>query len=91
MGQLGHPVPKPGEMLDIVFGSGLADPLVSVGRVIANELPRVQHTIPRRRGLCAHRHKRNILHRLVEPLVHGVDVEILGPVRADVHTLEGNP
>ena len=75
-------------MLGVVLGTGLADPAIGLGGVLVQGPPRAQHLVPGGDGLCPDVGERDIVHRLVEHLVHGVDVDLTRPVSAEPDLLE---
>src|SRR5580765_2917969 len=80
--ELPNPFAQPWEMLRVVFGTRLPDPERGLGRKLAELAPDLQHPGPCRAGLGLDVVERGALHRLEEPLIPPVDVDLLAQVRS---------
>lgn len=75
-------------MLRVVIGTGLADPSVRLRRVLRKRSPCSEHPVARCDALCPHDRERHIVHRVMELLVHRIDVQLLGPICPETDPLE---
>src|SRR5438132_7144489 len=81
--ELLDPLPQPREVLLVVLGPRFAEPLFGVGSDLGELVPLGEHPVPGRPRLRPNHWERQVLVRLVELLVHRVDVD--GPAPVGTH------
>lgn len=87
---LRHPFLEPRQVLGVVLRTGLANPPVRVLGGAVQRAPRPKHLVACGACLDPYVRKTNVMHRFEELRVHGVDVDLLAPIRAEADPLEND-